>query len=674
VDPRRFLDRGQEIFAPFARPRSLTVLDARPLTWDGQLTAACFQGLVNRREPRVFLEFEDVIDRYWLENYRRLYRVRHREAGSLRELVERYAGEIDGYVLYDEGMPHSSSVAMTWGSVHGAVPAAPSVAPILEAAGLKKREDLRGRWRTRLEAYEWAFKELFPGCSRHVAASFCLDPHWGMRDLHMVRDYVVAHRGFTFDLSTRFRDRRELALFDRIMEGLEFPAVLMGWHSGRSSEAEYLVRAGRFGHFVICSPDAANLTVHGGIRPGRRLRQRHVRPDDVKVENKVYVSFTYTDGDNIGTVSRFMARNWLDSSLGKVPFTWEVLPLALHMAPGIMRQYYDMATPNDCFIAGPSGVSYTYPTPNRRLDDFLEMTRQYMEACDLRSVFVMNWEPRETYRELDDPSMPARYLDALPGAVGITHNYSAAFGRHTSTATLPPAFVGGRPWVNNDVYVERGTDIGAVLRRFVDGAPERPLFVSVRARDGTYLWAVRRAVENLDPAVFKVVRLDELLLTMAKANAEGRYAATSPSREKLFRDAAVEFSPKWWADHRTRLEKLSELLPLPPAEMAERFVRQGYDDAAENLGDLLAYDALDTLFVLVRAALSARGIYAGTRAWTVERFTAEMAGVADVGLAKEGLALWNDWENRRNGLEEARALGRRVVALSAACRSLFPGS
>ena len=67
------------IFPVFKPVRALTVLDARPYSWEEQFTLVCLQGLVNRKEPRIFLVFNDHDDRKWLEIYRKTYGLRQRK-------------------------------------------------------------------------------------------------------------------------------------------------------------------------------------------------------------------------------------------------------------------------------------------------------------------------------------------------------------------------------------------------------------------------------------------------------------------------------------------------------------------------------------------------------------------------------------------------------------------
>lgn len=89
--------------------------------WDHAHFISSLQGIVNRDEPRLYLYFigEETarIDRYWL---RRLtepgeWLSDHKivEISDLDSLIERFKGEINGLVVYDENVPATSNVAST---------------------------------------------------------------------------------------------------------------------------------------------------------------------------------------------------------------------------------------------------------------------------------------------------------------------------------------------------------------------------------------------------------------------------------------------------------------------------------------------------------------------------------------------------------------------------------
>ena len=661
-----------EIFPWFEAPSQLTLFDVRHLTWERQFAAVCLQGIVNRVEPRVFLVFEDRVDRYWADHFADEYGIRWSETDSFNDFVRSFTDGCDGLVVYDESMLHSANNAMTFGALNNLVPVTANLAEDIERhCGLAVREDFRGRWKNRIEAYRWGVDHLLPQCSRRIAANMCVDPG-AMRRLHMLKDYVVATRAFAFDLSHRKRDRAEMELFDEILDKLESPGVLLGWHCQRAKEGEYVSRAAMAGKFVICSPDAPNLSVHAGVPVDLSLDQKHIPRDQVSVEDKIYLTFTYTDGDNIGTMLRFMGRNWMDSQVGKIPFNWEILPVGVHLSPAMMKHYYERATENDYFIAGPSGAGYTYPSPWRQLELFLDYSRPYLDYCDLKSVFIMNWDPRISLSQLDDPDLSARLIRGWPGCLGFTHNYFGAFGNRACSGITAPVFVDGKPYVSNDVYFNRESDVYEAVMRFVKHNPQRPLFVSVRARDGALLTQARACVDQLDTDLFKVVTMDEFLQAISIAQEQGRYVPVTPEAQGFFADSAREYVPVWWRELRPQLTRLERAIAAGPGQMLGAINAGGYDWEEEHLPDFLAYEALDVYYFLVRAGLNYHGRYARIRVDASDEF-AELLGplLPDPVLPQRLQRVWDDWDSMSFTLDAAAELARSVVDLAHALRHVF---
>ena len=641
------------IFPAFKKPGKLRVLDARPYSWHEQMTMACAQGLINRVKPRVYLVFDDYVDRLWLSIYGRRYRVKHEEVNDLYELLFSFRKEISGFVVYDEGMLHSANVAMTYGSIHNLVPASPEVAEKLSEAGFKKAADFRGRWGSRLEAYEWAFQNLLQQCNRRIVGSVCVDPPLtSFTNKHHVRDYLVAVKAFSFDLSTKARDRREAEFFDRILGSFNSLGVVLGWHCIRDLESEAVARASRNGFFVLCNLQSPNLTVHAGIKTGFKFKQKHA--SRVVLEDKVYVVFIQSDGDAVWAMNNFQNLNWLDSQRGRFPYTWEVQPLLLDLAPGMLEYYYRTATANDYFIAGPSGAGYTAPSVNKRLDEFLEHSRRYMEACDLRSILIMNRDPRVAYQELEDPKVPEAYAEKIEKCYGFLHSYAGS-------AFEPTVFANNTPYVHTSLYASASTDILKELKRLVEGCKARPLFVAIHVREEVKMPVLRSVIGKLDGETYRVVKTDEFMLALKKAFEKGLFKQGFSESAK---EALKENGKTVWENYYRRVERLEKLVEMDEQRMLAEYNSGGYDFTAEQLPDLLAYEAVETALRLVQAALNIKGVYVNNIEKSVKDFLKEYGGLPDTQIVETVFETWRNWEEARISMEEARSLAKKVIGFA----------
>jgi hypothetical protein len=295
-----------------------------------------------------------------------------------------------------------------------------------------------------------------------------------------------------------------------------------------------------------------NLTVHSGIKVDpAKFRQKDIDPPELDM-TKGYVSITITEGDNLGMMlEQFLYqadevyneefRMWHSPFQGKVPIGWAFSMLALDLAPDILAYFYETATPRDCIYCAASGIGLMDPTgssyedlmrhkrgeiditkvwnsvgygkkagdPDEILDDFLEMTDDYMKKLDMDLVLV----PRGEKNVLE------RYASRISGLSGIMADYGVLVrydlpgkplrGYGNSTLMLD----GGVPAL---VTVYDGPESGrktpeGVRDRILKIASgfERPVFMSLMSH-----WGRMRQMAELKellPEDFVLVRPDELV-------------------------------------------------------------------------------------------------------------------------------------------------------------------
>jgi hypothetical protein len=649
------------IFPLFEKPEALTVLDVRPYSWEEQLTAACLQGLVNRVKPRIYLVHEDVSDRKWLDWYRKTYAIRNKELRTFDDLLRAFTQEVDGFAVCHEEMIHTMNLAQTWGSLHNAVAATPRIADTLQRLGLDELEDFRGRFKDRIEAYTWGMEHLLPECNKRIIGHCCTEgwyTHKGSKYIPHIKDYLVAAKAFTFDLSARKRDRREYLLFDTILSRMPEDGVMLGWHCQKCWESEYVALGARHGFFVFCNLKSPNYTVHAGVRSDYVFRQTHVKKSAVKVKDRVYVTFIHSDGDAIWAKNNFYARNWLDSQRGTFKCTWELQPYAIDFAPGQLEYYYRTRTEKDYFIAGPSGAGYTCPIINKHQDRFLANSRAYFKKCDIRSILIMNRDPYQAFEELDNGDFPARVTAAIPEAFGFIHGYGGnPFGESE--------FVEGVPYVQTAQYMGDMHDIYDEVSKFAALVPRRPIFVAVHVRESADFSSLRSTVERLDPAVFEVVNVDEFLLTIRKAREEGRITEISVASPALT-ERYMKHTEGWWPVYMDRIQTVGRAVDLPPDQMLREFrsANLSFPWTLSELPDILGWESIDPLLRLLKSALQARGIHVNMIPKAAAEFVRAYPDVPDAAVVLECMDLWEHWLERTVDLEPMRKLARRVVAVA----------
>lgn len=475
-EPRPFPD----IF-PRSNPpaKDLLVCDLRKQPADLRLLLLSLQGLVNRQTPRLYC-LSQTTDPQWLQHLQdRKWIDSATPIANPEDLLTRFRDVYRGLIVYDPRLPASKNVATMLASVRDGLVASPRLAKRL---GLPVIDDLQGRWSTSVDAYRWAFDNLWPQLNHHVIA--CSWPeHLGLRD------YLVQNRVFIFWISGALDGARKYASPDaevRLMEELlakmpvNIPVMSYPW-AGKDvgiGEGPGVSLFAEFGKYLVGSIECSNLSVHSGVRV-ESLKQKPAPPAPDLQPDKVYVSYIMSDGDNLPVLTGHnFPQLWQDPLRGRFPIGWTLSPAASVLIPDIVDWYYSKAGPNDPFLGAVSGVGYTYPDlygqryRDRQAvyDGFLDQTAEYMQRADLKSCWIMN---------ATRPEIISRYAERIPFLEALFPDY----GRRVltprdmvyPTARNVPVFhaIGG--WRQEATREERLKEVVAEVRRFTP--TQRPGFM-----------------------------------------------------------------------------------------------------------------------------------------------------------------------------------------------------
>lgn len=157
-------DRALPSFPDIAEEIEYAELSA--LSGDEQLLLTSLEGLVNRQQPRLYLDWpqlsdksDDAVNQAWLEQFERNGVQSVDVTSDPFDLIDKYKSIIRGAIVYDVQVPDTINLASTMAGVSDAVLATEDLArrfniPILE--------DLRGRFRDKYEVYEHAYQSVWP--------------------------------------------------------------------------------------------------------------------------------------------------------------------------------------------------------------------------------------------------------------------------------------------------------------------------------------------------------------------------------------------------------------------------------------------------------------------------------------------------------------------------------
>jgi len=205
--------------------------------------------------------------------------------------------------------------------------------------------------------------------------------------------------------------KSELSLMEEIFAALPPGAVHLGWFI---DEGSGVALASQAALPVLASDLSFNLEVWASVQPEKPQIQTAplVQAEPLAATDQVYVSFTFSDGDNLQYSQRRMLHLWQDPARGSVPIGWTISPALMQGAPSIADYYVRTATPNDELIAGPSGAAYMYPShwPEDHFPSFLQRTGLLMQSLQMKTILVLDADftlamDKVTLRNLRQPGM-----------------------------------------------------------------------------------------------------------------------------------------------------------------------------------------------------------------------------------------------------------------------------
>jgi len=545
----------------------IDVLDVSACTYAERLCAAALQGLVNRASPRLYLDYgiyddpaarrtNEVFmpDEMWFGRYREMLGAQDRrnlayytqehgalgvEVSGLAELVRKYAGELDGCVVWDAAVPDTANLALMLAAQQNLLVVDEPLLPLAEVCGLALREDLRGKFGERVALYRWALEHLMPGCAPGLLA--CIEPDW-LRPEFV--DYLVQNKVFTYNLSSQHKSLgsdlllllafgpvwlREVLFALRLDRPLRWVALrwlarkspevglniqiqrsvqsatyptLFGWHTRRDDELSMMLLLSATGLRLAPAHLASNFSFHAGVKPLDGVDEPHSKPVQAALDDQgVYVTFTLSDGDQLMMMSTAELGNWHSPERGRVCFNWEVQPLLAELAPALLEKYRRSAAVTDCLIAGPSGAGYIVPPLAPDLPRYLRDTVRLCRAAgvSVATTYVAD-PPRRVPRQL------ARHgsgLDYLAGYAVVSRAPQMVIGDCAVIANEIPAV--SHIW-------DSAEDTLAAVRALIEAPGPRPRFIGVHLfAYRTTLDDVARFADSIQDARVHIVRADTFL-------------------------------------------------------------------------------------------------------------------------------------------------------------------
>ena len=408
-----------------------------------RIALSVLQGLVNRREPRLYVyhdKYENTCtgNDPWPNILTAEHGIEFEPMSDLGQVFKRFKADYQGAIEYPGGWYYdpkkwkNANILYMWCAIENLIPVSTELNKVL-------RIPVKHKWNLQ-RGYKWAYKHLWPKCSKTVLA------HYHPRAYTELWDYLTANKIFTF-FSTD-EDRR---VFDRVLDDADRNCPVLGvWGMercgypygkfGGTREWDGLIHPGddfdnerglirylaEHGHYLVVAHTSPNLSVHSGFKvklPKQKKWQR-LYPE----KDKVYVAWVFSEGSNIAANMYTRIRHW--EKPRSIPIAWDWIPIMIDMCPSVLYHYYGVSTPNDYHVCACNGMGYTDLDAYKYQSQYLEITRQHMNKTDMKHIWIW-WATDETVTRIRNSLKCNMLLETMP-----TFEYELATKKVNGLLTL----------------------------------------------------------------------------------------------------------------------------------------------------------------------------------------------------------------------------------------------
>jgi hypothetical protein len=452
---------------------------------------ASLEGIVNRSQPRLACVSSAAEEGAftWLTIHKLPYGLVNGYSAVLK-----YETNVTGLVVTDPSQPDTLNLATTLAGLRNELICDPSLLPTLTNSPyhLVIRDDLRGRFSGKYQVYQYLYTNCWPQCTHRVIAGMESTGHGHLRD------YLVAVQAAAVWLDPGVAgDAAALAPFLSGMTPLG--GVYIGWWPSEDNGLSWIAR---YGIPVVASDWFDNGSLFGGVATPISIPPVPPAPP---LQNKIYVSITLSDGDNVQYMQHHMKHNWGNAARGSVPIGWTCQPLAADLDPAMLNYFWTTATTNDCLVAGPSGAGYTrinyWSAAN--VQSYAKASSPYLQRSGMSTITI--WE------NVSQATADA-FAASCPTLAGVNDQSGGYYV--TNHGGLP---VIGLPGGAN--YSSTAAQLTtSITNTAVNWNGAAPMFIAVQGNGWDITPADCQAIAgSLDPNKFIVVRPDHLFLLYRQA-------------------------------------------------------------------------------------------------------------------------------------------------------------
>ena len=456
------------------------------------------KGIVNMTQPRIF-SYEGDASAEGPYTWMQSLGVKWIEQTNNWQLIIKYKSEISGLIVYDPTQIHTVNLATMLAKDKKALIASPSLLLRLTSPpyNLPVLVDLRNQFTSKLQVYQTLYDTYWPNIDHRLLIGLNPEVHKAS-----LREYATALGAAVVWLDPRVG--AESTLLNKFLASMPAGSACMGWWP---EEGSGVTRASNYGIATVASDFSTNLTFHSGMP--RTINIKPMPPKPV-LQNKIYVAFILSDGDNLQYVEHLLRKLWNNPDRGKVPMGWTMSPAMVDAMPGALNYFHKTSTDDDNLISGPSGYGYAYPNYFRTfasLNQFVAKSEDYNNRAGFRVVTVWNTITGSISQNSGDT-----YATYAPTLLGLTAQNTGG------PLTIYKLSLPGMPLSCNYCYSEQ-TMIDAIASAASGWNGTTPKFIIIQAAPWNNVTPTSfKNVMNTLSSNYVVVRPDHLFQLLRESN------------------------------------------------------------------------------------------------------------------------------------------------------------
>lgn len=379
---------AETLFEQYELGRTIYSVEAGNIP-SGELdTVICLQGLVNRTEPRIYINFGGAYRSYLDDMENAGYEISRTDASgnswTLRNLIPEFRDCItdSGYTLYRETyFAEGLNMACNLAAAEGWLAFRNDKKELAEQLGLTLKADISE------EEYNYSFQKKYYEKYRDVFDKKTL-AHVNI-EVRGLRDFAIQQKMF---ICYSDSDAAGQSFLKEILKQMNDNTVVFGWGE---TEKHFVSFLSKLGCSIVPADHCRDNSVLASFDAGE-LKQAHQKTELPTDGTKHYAAIVFSDGDNAQWVQNGYSEYYRKLSSGNdFPMSWTFPPCLQEIASVPAKRAYQAGTENNYIVSGVSGAAYMNPSKYKEscLDGYADMTAARMLRSDMTVVTILDDKP-----------------------------------------------------------------------------------------------------------------------------------------------------------------------------------------------------------------------------------------------------------------------------------------